>query len=79
MQSNAMPIALTVVIWTVTSIPAVLVVLWLGLVEQTWLGALKGFVAITAIGVTFGLFQRWIERQIRARRARSAARKHPEP
>jgi hypothetical protein len=67
-MSRATNLAVSIAIWAVGLIPAVAIAIWLGMVEATWLGAVKAVVIVTAIVAVFELFQRWVARLLASRK-----------
>jgi hypothetical protein len=62
-MSRPTSIVIAVAIWAIGLIPAVAVAMWLGMVEATWLGALKAAIIVTLVVVVFEWLERWIARR----------------
>jgi hypothetical protein len=62
-MSRPASIAVSVAIWAVCLVPAVALAMWFGMVEATWLGALKAAVVLTLIAVIFEALQRGVARR----------------
>lgn len=65
-------------LWAVGLVPVSLLMQWLGAVAPGWGGFITAYVVVAVITLTFELFQRWIQRLLRAR-AGDKSPSSPEP
>jgi hypothetical protein len=66
-----------VLIWAITLVPAALLAQWWAGAGWTWQGFLTAYAGVVAICLTFELVQRWVQRRLERRRARSGAAPTP--
>jgi hypothetical protein len=68
-MARSTSIVLAVLIWGLSFVPALLVMLWLGLIEPRWTSIALAVLALALIAFTFELFQAWVGRRIKNFRA----------
>ena len=70
--------AIALLIWTLSSIPGALLMMWLGLVDWSWRGFAIAFVVLAVMALAYDALVRQVDRWRQRRRERRGAASNPE-